>query len=164
MSTWEELIQSAPEFGGELAARFGARTHKALATIRADGSPRISGIETFVAEGELWFGSMPAARKARDLQRDPRMALHCASDDPPPDDPRAWAGDAKLNGLAEEIVDPDRRLAIFRAHGSDPPSADAHLFRVEIAAAALVHLNEAADRLVIELWRPGQDVARMERE
>lgn len=164
MSSWEELVQSAPEFGAELRARFDARTHKTLATIRADGSPRISGIETFVVEGELWFGSMPNARKAQDLRRDPRMALHCASDDPPPENPSAWAGDAKLSGLAQEILHPDRRLAIFRAHGSDPPSADSHLFRIEIAAAALIHLNPAADRLVIELWRPGHGVTRMERE
>jgi Pyridoxamine 5'-phosphate oxidase len=164
MSSWEELIQSAPEFGTELESRFDARTHKTLATIRADGSPRISGIETFVVEGELWFGSMPDARKAQDLRRDPRMALHCASDDPPADDPQAWGGDAKLNGLAEEILDPDRRLAIFRANGSNPPAADSHLFRVEIAAAALIQLNATGDRLVIELWRPGHAVTRMERE
>ena len=43
------------------------------------------------------------ARKARDLQRDPRFALHSGSDDPP-----GWEGDAKLAGVVEEITDPER--------------------------------------------------------
>jgi hypothetical protein len=79
-------------------------------------------------------------------------------------DPPDWEGDAKLSGRAEEITDSDRRLAIFRSQGSDPPSSEAHLFRGEIDQASLVGLNEARDRLVIELWRPGRELRRFERE
>ncbi|MEA2125142.1 MAG: hypothetical protein QOI80_1924 [Solirubrobacteraceae bacterium] len=137
--------------------RLDAGVHKTIATLRADGSPRISGIETFSAEGELWFGSMPRARKADDLLRDPRYALHSASADPD-----VWQGDAKLAGRAEEVTDPHRRLAIFRTRGADPPSPDAHLFRAEILEVVLVGLNAARDRMVIEHWHPGR-VARVER-
>jgi hypothetical protein len=133
--------------------------HKTIATLRADGSPRISGIETFMAEGDLWFGSMPRARKAVDLQRDARYALHSGSIDPP-----AWEGDAKLSGRAEEVVDPDRRLAIFRTRGADPPSPDAHLFRADVDDAVLIGLNDDRTRLVVELWRPDGSVRRTERE
>ena len=132
--------------------------HKTIATVRADGSPRISGIETFFAEGDLWFGSMPNARKARDLQRDSRFALHSGSVDPP-----EWEGDAEFSGRAEEITEPDRRLTIFRMRGSDPPSSDSHLFRADIEEAVLVGLNDARDRLVIDLWRPGRELTRIER-
>ena len=52
------------------------------------------------------------ARKALDLRRDPRFALHSGSDDPP-----GWAGDAKLAGVAEEITDPDRIRAVNGGKG-----------------------------------------------
>ena len=47
---------------------------------------------------------MSDARKARDLQRDPRFALHSGSDEPD----RSGTGDAKLAGVVEEITDPER--------------------------------------------------------
>jgi Pyridoxamine 5'-phosphate oxidase len=156
---WREIVESAPGFAGRVRELLDARVHKTIATVRADGAPRISGIETFFEEDELWFGSMPNARKALDLRRDPRFALHSGTVDPP-----AWEGDAKLSGRAEEIVDVERRLTIFRSRGSDPPSTDAHLFRADIDSAVIVGLNVAGNRLVIELWRPGRELARMERE
>ena len=159
MARWQEIVDSSPQFADAVRRLLDGRTHKTIATLRAAGAPRISGIETFFAEGELWFGSMPSARKALDLRRDPRFALHSGSVDPP-----EWEGDAKLSGHAEEVTDPDRRLAIFGSQGSDPPSSDAHLFRADIDEAVLVGLNQARDRLVIELWRPGRELKRIERE
>jgi hypothetical protein len=155
MASWRDI---EPEFAARAKARLDAHVHKTLATLRADGSPRISGIETFWADGELWFGSMPDARKALDLRRDPRYALHGGTADPP-----EWEGDVKLSGRAEELTDPERRLALFRTRGSDPPSPDAHLFRADIDEAVLIGLNDERTLLVIELWRPGRGVTRMER-
>jgi hypothetical protein len=158
VAPWREIQESAPEFAARLRGFLDARVHKTIATLRVDGSPRISGTETFFADGDLWFGSMPDARKAHDLQRDPRFALHGGSADPP-----GWDGDGKLSGRAQEVTDPDRRLTVFRARGVDPPSADSRLFRADIDEASVVGLNEARDRLVIYLWRPGRGVERMER-
>jgi Pyridoxamine 5'-phosphate oxidase len=159
VARWQEIVESAPEFAAGVGRHLDVRVHKTIATVRADGSPRISGIETFVADGDLWFGSMPNARKALDLRRDPRFALHSGSVDPPD-----WDGDTKINGRAEEIIDPDRRLAIARSRGSSAPSGESHLFRAEIHEAVLVGLNEARNRLVIELWRPGRELRRIERD
>lgn len=66
VATWQHIVDSAPEFAATLRRHLDARAHKTIATLRVDGSPRISGIETFFADGELWFGSMPNARKALD--------------------------------------------------------------------------------------------------
>src|SRR3712207_6914843 len=44
--------------------RLDAHGHKTIATLRRDGSPRISGTETRFGEGDLWIGSMWEARKA----------------------------------------------------------------------------------------------------
>ena len=160
MARWQDIEDEAPEFAARLRERLDAFVHKTIATLRADGSPRISGTEVFYADGDLWFGSMPRARKARDLQRDPRFALHSGSEDPP-----AWPGDAKLSGRAEEITDPEQRAQVFRdGRGADPPSPDSHLFRAEIDDAVLIGVNDERTRLVVELWRPGAGVRRTERE
>jgi hypothetical protein len=159
VARWQDIVDTAPEFADAFRRHLDARVHKTIATLRADGSPRISGIETFYADGDLWFGSMPNARKAIDLQRDPRYALHSGSVDPP-----EWPGDAKLSGRAEELTDPERRLEIFRTRGSDPPSPDSHLFRADVQEAVIVGLNDERTRIVIQLWRPDGTVRRTERE
>ena len=103
MATWSEFAAQAPELAERVRARFDAHKHKTMATIRRDGSPRISGTETQFSDGELWIGSMWKAVKALDLQRDPRYAIHSATFDPDKD----WPGEAKVAGVAEEIVDAD---------------------------------------------------------
>ncbi len=98
MATWSEFEAAAPELAADVRARFDAHKHKTIATLRRDGSPRISGTETQFEDGELWIGSMANALKARDLQRDSRFALHSGSDEPDDD----WPGDAKLAEYARD--------------------------------------------------------------
>ena len=47
-----------------------------VGTTRRDGSPRISGVEPLVMDGELWLSMMRSSTKARDLYRDPRILLN----------------------------------------------------------------------------------------
>jgi hypothetical protein len=143
MPSWSKFEQQAPELAERVRARLDAHKHKTIATIRRDGSPRISGTETEFKDGELWIGSMWQALKARDLQRDPRFALHSGSDDP-----ADWSGDAKLAGVAEEIVDPERT---------------SHLFRLDLDEVSTVELDDARKSLVIEVWTPARGVRTMNR-
>jgi hypothetical protein len=129
-----------------------AHVHKTIATLRADGSPRISGIEAKFISGagigdDLWFGSMPGSRKSADLARDPRFSLHSGSDDPPD-----WGGDAKLSGLAESVTDQRRKLAIFKAMGAEEVPDDSLLYRVDVRELAVTRLTEAKDELAIDWW------------
>ena len=156
MPSWSEFEAAAPELARAVRERLDAHTHKTIATLRRDGSPRISGIETELRDGELWIGSMWQARKARDLQRDPRFALHSGSDEP-----SDWAGDAKLAGVAEEITDRER---VEEAGGDSAPSGPSHLFRLDLREISTVRLNEQRSAIVIEVWTPGGGVRRMERE
>jgi hypothetical protein len=157
---WTDFEREAPELAQVAWELLDARRHRTLATLRRDGAPRISGTELARHEGQLWIGSMWQARKALDLQRDPRYALHSGSEDPP-----AWKGDAKLSGRAEEITDPAEHARIMHAMtgGQDPPGGQAHLFRLDLDEVAVVRLGEPADHLVIEVWRPGQGVKTMRR-
>jgi hypothetical protein len=157
MATWKGVTTAAPELAQAARELFEANTHLTIATLRKDGSPRISGIEAQILEGDLWFGSMPDAFKARDLQRDPRFALHSGTGDA-----SAWNGDAKVAGRAEEITDPDRMTAIFEAMGH-PQSGPSHLFRAELSEVSTVRLGEPADHLLIDSWREGEEPRRIKR-
>jgi hypothetical protein len=84
MARWSEVERAAPELAAAAREFLDAGVHKTLATLRRDGSPRISGIEATIADGELWLGMMPASLKALDLRRDPRLALHSPTVEPGP--------------------------------------------------------------------------------
>jgi hypothetical protein len=104
MASWSELVDAEPDFAAHVHRCFGIRKHGTLATLRHDGSPRISGTEVeFGGDGEVYVGMMPGSLKALDLRRDPRLALHSPTDDPPGSDPESWLGDAKLAGRAVEV-------------------------------------------------------------
>ena len=147
MTSWQDVDRSAPEFAGRVRALFDAHRHKTIATVRADGSPRISGIEAVFEDGELVFGSMPRARKGVDLRRDPRFALHSATVDPVEGSEADWPGEAKIAGRAvlSEGKDSDR-------------------FVVDVTEVVHTHLNEAATLLVVEWWTPADGLRRVERE
>jgi hypothetical protein len=122
-----------------------------MATLRADGSPRISGTEVAFTDGQVVLGSMPGARKARDLQRDPRVSVHSPTVDPPEDDPSAWTGEAKLAAQAvEQAVERDTGT------GQGP-----HTFFLDLTE--VVHTRVVGDRLVIRSWHPGRGVEERSR-
>jgi hypothetical protein len=156
MSGWQHVEDEAPELAARAREFFGRSRHQVLATLRQDGSPRVSGIEVDFTDGELWIGCLWRSRKALDLLRDPRFALHSGSVDPP-----AWTGDAKVAGRAEEVTDPALVAAV---NGGDAgEGAPSHLFRADVGEVVVVRLGEPADHLVIESWRPGRSVTRQER-
>ena len=155
MSSWSEFEAAATDLAREVRERLEAHTHKTIATLRADGSPRISGTEAAWADGDLWIGSMWQARKARDLQRDPRFALHGGSDDPP-----AWTGDAKLAGVAEEVTDPER---VRRINGAAAAGGPSHLFRLDLREVSAVRLDPSGKALVIDVWTPDAGVRSLTR-
>ncbi len=156
MPSWSDFEQAAPAFAQQVRERLDAHKHKTIATLRRDGSPRISGTETQFRDGELWIGSMWQARKARDLQRDPRFALHSGSDEP-----ADWKGDAKLAGIAEEVTDADR---VEEVNGESAPSGPSHLFRLDLREVSTVGLNDKRNAIVIDVWTPERGVRRIERE
>lgn len=163
MARWAEIEAAEPELCARARARFDAHVHKTIATLRRDGSPRISGIETIFAEGDVWVGSMRDAVKAQDLQRDPRYALHSGSDDPPD-----WHGDARLAGTAEEVVDQDVLDSVMaaaspEAHDAEHRIEEMHLFRLEIEELVWIGLDEARERLIVDSWHPDRGRRRLER-
>jgi hypothetical protein len=144
VASWSEVETQAPELAALARSFFDPLTHKTLATLRRDGSPRISGTEVEFSDGEAWLGSMWRAVKALDLQRDPRFAIHSGS--PNPDN---WRGDAKIAGRAEDVTE---------------PGANSHRFRLDIAELVVVRLGEPADHIVIEAWHEGRGQSSLRRD
>jgi len=146
MASWAEVRQQAGELAGAVEERFTARKHHTIATLRANGAPRISGIEVQFQADEVTIGSMLGAVKARDLQRDPRFALHSATVDPP-DDPTAWPGEAKLAG---RVVETDG-------------GGDAHVWRLDLTEVVLTRIDAEGQALEITSWHEGRGVQRRRR-
>jgi hypothetical protein len=156
MPTWEEVSAAAPDLAAAVRRRFDAHKHKALATLRQDGAPRISGTEVSFRDGELWLGMMDRSRKALDLQRDPRLALHS-----PMLDEEMADGDAKIAGRAIEVADEATKHA--QMTGDEPPGPF-HLFRVDVNEIVRITLGgDPPDHLVIESWHEGAGLKRVER-
>src|ERR1044072_4735042 len=101
MPSWAEFEPAEPEFAGRVRRLLTSRKHLTMATLRRDGSPRISGTEIQLAGGQLQIGSMPGALKAKDLQRDFRVAIHGPTHDPTK--AGGWRGEAKVAGRAIEM-------------------------------------------------------------
>ena len=159
MPGWEEVVREAPELAAAVQARFDANRHKVLGTLRADGSPRLSGIEVTFRDGDLWLGMMPDSRKALDLRRDPRLALHSATVDP-----ELVEGDARISGLAVEATDAGAMTALVEGDTRHEDGAPAgHVFRVDVTELMLIKIGEPANHLVISSWHEGRGVERVER-
>ena len=147
MASWHEFERVAPELAGRVLDRFTAYRHHTMATLRLDGAPRLSGTEVQFENGQLQIGMMLGTRRAADLRRDPRVALHSHSIDPNPDDHTDWAGEAKVSGTA------------YRLAGRD----DIDVFVVDIAEVVFTGIGAPADHLVIEHWTPATGLRRIPR-
>jgi hypothetical protein len=144
MTSWTDVATRAPELASAVRATFAARKHATMATVAANGAPRISGTEVeFGPDGQIYLGMMPGTRRAADLRREPRVALHSPTVDPPAEDAQAWPGEGKISAHAVEVK-PDR-------------------FRLDIDTVVLTEV--AGDVLRITRWRAADsDVAVFHRD
>jgi Pyridoxamine 5'-phosphate oxidase len=167
MATWIEFRDEAPALAAQAEELLGSVGLMFIATLRADGSPRISPMEP-VLDGEklvlhgdrLWLGMMPGATKARDLQRDGRFTLHNATVDK-----MLTRGDVKLWGVATEVTDHDTlaRFAedIFRSTGYRFEVGKFDAFDVDLLGASAVAVS--GDTMTVRTWKPGRGVAVTEK-
>jgi hypothetical protein len=145
--SWTRFEVAAPELAAAVHARFTVAKHHVLATLRADGSPRVSGTEVVFGAGHFALGSMTGARKVADLLRDGRCAVHSN-----PGDGSLDGGDAKISANAVELIDHDLIGRIMGDSSHEPGSF--HLFDLEINLVALTTIHPDGDRLVITSWDP----------
>ncbi|MEU8436218.1 pyridoxamine 5'-phosphate oxidase family protein [Streptomyces sp. NPDC029216] len=153
-NNWAAFEKAEPEFAAAVRARFAQFPHHVLATLRKDGSPRVTGLNVEFRGGEMWLGMMAGSVKARDLQRDPRFALHT---NPGPDDTMP-DGDVRISGRAVEIVDPPELHRYAEEKDTPHPF---HLFHADLTE--VVHTAVDGEELVIRTWTPTRGLHALRR-
>lgn len=161
--SWAQVAAAEPALAASVLARFEATRHHVLATLRADGAPRVSGTEVIVHDGVLALGSMWLAVKARDLRRDGRFALHAN-----PGDGSMEGGDAKVSGVAVELLGElaARIAASLTADAEGDAAVDAtpfHLFRLDLDQVVLSEVDHERNCMVVRSWWPERGLVTVHR-
>jgi Pyridoxamine 5'-phosphate oxidase len=115
-----------------------------VATVRRDGTARLSPVEPLVLDGDLWLSMLWQSRKAYDLLRDDRLLLHSIITTR-----SGTEGEVKVRGRALPVDDPASRrryrdaVAIL---GWQPEEPEFHLFRVEITDVTIIRYAPNGDQ------------------
>ena len=139
-SAWSEFLVAAPELATYGTHRLELRIAY-LATIRADGSPRVHPVSALIAHGHLLVYMEPTSPKRRDLHRDSRYAMHAAVEDN-----TGGEGEFLVIGRAAEIADAAiRALAFDQARASGYTPLDRYVLfelRIDEAVATIYQDGE----------------------
>jgi Pyridoxamine 5'-phosphate oxidase len=155
---WSEMTESQPRLAALARERLIDPGVLLVATIRRDGTPRLSPVEPFVLDGDLWLSMMWQSTKARDLLRDPRILVHSVITS------RDGAeGEVKLRGAARDEPDlaVQRRYAaaVGASLGWDPVPGRFHLFGVDIEQVTYIAYDPSGDQHVA-MWPPSREFVR----
>lgn len=130
MASWSEFAAAEPELAAAVRAllqQYGPGMGY-LATVRADGGPRVHPVSPVITDEGLYCFLVSSAKR-RDLERDGRYALHSYP-------PEESDDEAYVTGHAHPVTD---RAVITRLaealHAS--PMVDWRLFEFDIATAML---------------------------
>ncbi len=142
---WDAFRAAAAELAALGEEQFKKTSLCILGTIRKDGSARVSPCEIYIVDGELLLGMMWQSRKALDLIRDPRIAVHTAQCDR-----NGTEGDVKLYGKVRDVTDPglrERYGDTLQAAIDWRPEEPYHLFALDIERAAFIRFGEGRKAL-----------------
>ncbi len=148
---WDEFAAACPDIADLAEERFRKDELVMLGTIRPDGSPRISPpCEVDFAAGRLFLGMMWRSKKALDLLRDPRIAVHSV-----PSDKMNPGGDVKLYGVVvderDQSVRQSFREEIRRRIDWAPDEPNYHLFSLDVRSASYIVFGDVRRVLA---WDP----------
>jgi hypothetical protein len=154
---WEDLERDAPRLAERARERLVGPGVLLVATVRRDGTPRLSPVEPLLLEGDLWLSMMWQSRKATDLLFDSRILVHSVVTGPDGEE-----GEVKLRGRARPVGDRELRLrycdAVERL-GWRPVEPYFHLFVVDIADVTSIRYDKTGDQYVAR-WPIGVEFVR----
>lgn len=150
MASWREFAAAEPRLAAairDLVHQYGPGLGY-LATVRADGGPRVHPVSPVITDDGLFCFIMNSPKR-RDLDRDGRYALHSF----PPDESN---DEAYVSGQARRVTDRVRVNRLARALRADP-KADWRLYEFSIDVAMVGRHREPAWGSGYQIWRdPGQ--------
>jgi len=155
---WDAFEEACPEIATLARERFARDELVMLGTLRADGSARVSPCEIDFAAGRLFLGMMWRSKKALDLLRDPRVAVHSV-----PSDRMNPGGDVKLYGRVVDERDPEVRAAFREAILARidwaPDEPEYHLFSLDVETAGYTVFGGTSYALA---WDPLRGLRQLE--
>ena len=146
---WTAFAAEAPELGRRglelLAEEHG---YSYLATLAADGSPRVHPVAPILTASGLFVAVTRRSPKCTDLVRDPRLALH-ATVQPPLDE------ELVVRGIAREVEGEDARAAaVAGARGGAELSDAMALYEIDLTEVGWAEWSSGHPRR--RRWRPGR--------
>ena len=130
-----------------------------VVTIRRDGTPRLSPVEPFVMDGDLWLSMLWQSTKAADLIRDPRVLVHGVVTNRD-----GGEGEFKVRGHARSEKDSGVQWrygeAVAQALGWKPEAGQFHLFAVDIDHVSYLRYDEPTGDQYVTQWPPGREYVR----
>ena len=156
---WSEIERAHPRLADLGRRRLIDPGVVLVATIRQDGTPRLSPVEPLLLDGDLWLSMMWQSTKARDLLRDPRILVHSVITS------RDGAeGEFKVRGTARAEGDPavQRRYAdaVTASLGWNPQPGRFHLFAVDIGAITFIGYDTASGDQHVAMLPSGREFIR----
>jgi Pyridoxamine 5'-phosphate oxidase len=156
---WQDLCTRQPRLAELARQRLVEPGVLLVATVRRDGTPRLSPVEPWVMDGELWLSMLWGSRKAGDLARDDRVLVHSIVTGRD-----GGEGEVKLRGRAVPVDDvaTQQRYAdeVSAALGWTPEPGRFHLFRVAIGEVTFIRYDDATGDQHVVLWPRGEEFLR----
>jgi hypothetical protein len=144
---WSEFENASPRLADVGRSRLEQPGVVLVATIRKDGTPRLSPVEPLFWEGDLWLSMMWKSKKADDLHRDPRLLVHSIITNRDGEE-----GEFKLRGHEQPVHDQEtRRRYAARIAGTldwEPEEPFFHLFRIDVEDVTYIRYEEGDQRVV----------------
>jgi hypothetical protein len=155
---WSAIAASEPALGAVVFDRLIKPGVLLAGTIRRDGSPRISGVEPLVMDGDLWLSMMPTSMKALDLARDPRILLNSIVTGPEP------AAEVKVRGTVrtEDDREMQRRYAaaVTAELGWRPVVGEFMLFVADVDDVTYIGFDADTRGQHVARWPAGLEYIR----
>ncbi|MGK5675122.1 pyridoxamine 5'-phosphate oxidase family protein [Micromonospora sp. URMC 106] len=153
MASWSEFAADEPRLADGirvLMQQYGPGFGY-LATVRADGGPRVHPVSPVITDEGL-FCFVVDSPKRRDLERDGRYALHSFP-------PEESDDEAYVAGHARPVTDPARVARLARSHRA-APQVDWRLFEFTVDVAMLARrepggvggAGEGHGRPAVQVW------------
>ena len=144
MATWGDFAHAAPNLAAFGVGRFNSGP-ASLATVRADGSPRVHPVSPIISPTELFLFMDQTSPKGHDLRRDPRYAIHCFVADN-----NGGEGEFFISGTATLVQ--DSALRAIATEAGYKPKDTYILFRLSLNAVGAITYPEGGKPLR-ETWK-----------
>lgn len=124
-----------------------------MATVRADGRPRVSGTNIYITDGMMWLGMMPAAARRHDLEARTWCSVHSA---PLNAELPHGEGDVRVDADVRRLDDAESHR-LLHAIGRGDDSVTGVYFELLIRSMSLIEVD--GDELAVTSWSPSEGTA-----